>query len=77
VVSLKLAEFENPITGKRGSLFDLAELWRLVLGVFVLLFVIAMGQNVARAVSSRVKVIDTNIEPIINSPKIVQSDIVL
>ena len=74
---MKLAEFENPITGKRGNLFNLTELWQLILGVAVLLFVVAMGQNVARAVSSRVKFIDTNIEPIINSPKIVQSDIVL
>jgi predicted solute-binding protein len=65
---MKLTEFENPLTGKKSNLFDVGSLWSQILGVVMLFVVFAMGQNVARKISSKVPAIDTTIEPIISRP---------
>jgi len=61
----KLTEFENPFSGKKANITDIGTIWSMVLGVFVMFFVFAMGQKVAGTVSSKVPAVDTSIEPII------------
>jgi hypothetical protein len=56
---LKISQYENPLTGKKGNLFDIGGLWQMVLGVFVLFFIWAMGQNLSKAVSGKVPFLDT------------------
>jgi hypothetical protein len=65
----KLTQFENPFSGKKASIFDFGQIWSMILGVFVMFFVFAMGQRVAGTVSSRVPMVDTSIEPIIQRPQ--------
>lgn len=67
----KLTEFENPLTGKRQSLFDLGGMWSLILGVIVLLFITGTGQNIARTISNKVPGIDTQPETIFRQPVVV------
>lgn len=66
---MKLTEFENPFSGKKSKITDLGAIWSMILGVFVMFFVFAMGQNVAAKVSNRVPMVDTRIDPIINQPQ--------
>lgn len=66
---MKLTQFENPFSGKKSSILDIGQIWSMILGVFVMFFVFAMGQRVAGTVSSRIPAVDTSIEPIINQPK--------
>lgn len=65
---MKLLDYENPITGKKGKMSDVGGIANQIKGVLLLLFVLAMGQNVARFISGRVKQIDTSPEPIFSSP---------
>jgi hypothetical protein len=69
----KLTEFENPLTGKRASIFDIGTLFSMILGVVVLLFVASTGQNIAKAVSNRVPALDTQPESIFRSPVVIQT----
>lgn len=64
----KLTDFENPITGKKENLLDFGGMLSKVIGVVVMLFVVATGQNVAKALSGKASMIDTSIDPIINRP---------
>lgn len=64
---MKLDKYENPLTGKTDSIFDLGSLFSKVLGVVVMFFIIATGQNVASKISSKVPV-DTTIEPLTRQP---------
>lgn len=64
---MKLSQYENPITGKTENLFDLGGMFSKILGVVVMFFIIATGQNLAKTVSSKTK-LDTSIDPIINIP---------
>jgi hypothetical protein len=65
----KLTQFENPFSGKKASIFDFSQIWSMILGVFIMFFVFAMGQRVANTVSTRLPVVDTSIEPIIRQPQ--------
>lgn len=65
---MKLTEFENPFSGKKAKITDIGQLWSMILGVFVMFFVFAMGQKVASTVSGKVPMVDTSIEPVINRP---------
>lgn len=44
---MKLSTYENPISGTRGNLFNLGNLWAQILGVFVLVMVFIFGQKLA------------------------------
>jgi len=44
---MKLSSYENPISGTRGNLFNLGNLWAQILGVFVLVMVFMFGQKLA------------------------------
>lgn len=61
---MKLTEFENPLSGEKGNIFDLSKLWSLILGVFVFMFVVATGQRVASIVSGKLPFVDTTIDPL-------------
>lgn len=63
----KLSQYENPLTGKTENLFDVGSLFGKILGVVVMLFVIATGQNVAKTISGKTK-LDTQLDPFINTP---------
>lgn len=67
---MKLTQFTNPLSGNKGKITDIGGLWENILGVFVLLFVFAMGQNLANQVTKRVPAIDTRLEPIVNQPTV-------
>lgn len=62
---MKLTDFENPISGKKGNLLDLSTLWANIMGVFVLFLVFATGQNIANRVSGRFRYIDAQPDPIV------------
>lgn len=64
----KLTQFENPFSGKKASIFDIGQIWSMILGVFIMFFVFAMGQRVAGTVSQKVPLVDTTIEPIVTQP---------
>lgn len=67
---MKLSEVlkaENPLTGKSTSLLDIQGIFSMILGVVLLFFVVATGQNVANAVSGKFSRIDTSIQPITTS----------
>jgi hypothetical protein len=44
---MKLSSYENPVSGTRGNLFNIGNLWAQVLGVFVLIAVFMFGQKMA------------------------------
>jgi len=44
---MKLSTYENPISGTRGDLFNLGNIWAQILGVFVLVLVWLGGQWIA------------------------------
>jgi len=44
---MKLSTYENPISGTRGDLFNIGNLWAQILGVFVLVMVFLFGQKIA------------------------------
>jgi hypothetical protein len=44
---MKLSSYENPISGTRGNLFNIGNLWAQILGVFVLVMVFIFGQKLA------------------------------
>jgi hypothetical protein len=80
---VKLAKFkeilkaENPLTGKTTSLLDIGGIFSMILGVVLFMFVVATGQNVARAVSGKLGgKIDTQIEPITSRPATLASEVI-
>jgi len=44
---MKLSSYENPISGNRGNLFNIGDIWGQILGVFVLVMVWIGGQWLA------------------------------
>lgn len=64
---MKLTNYENPITGKTENLFDLGGMFSKIVGVVVMFFVVATGQNLAKTISSKTK-LDTSINPLIDYP---------
>lgn len=64
---MKLSNYENPLTGKKENLFDIGSMFSKVLGVVVMFFVVATGQNLARTIGSKTK-LDTSVEPLITRP---------
>ena len=50
---MKLTEFQNPLSGTKGSVTDVGGLWSLVLGVGVILLVFNIGQKFASAVAGK------------------------
>jgi len=36
---MKLSTYENPISGNKGNLFNIGDIWSQILGVLVLVFV--------------------------------------
>jgi hypothetical protein len=50
---MKLTEFENPVSGSKGSVFDVGKLWSMILGVGVIFVVINIGQKLAGLVAGR------------------------
>jgi hypothetical protein len=44
---MKLSSYENPISGTRGNLFNIGNLWSQILGVVVLVMVFVFGQKLA------------------------------
>lgn len=61
-------KFENPFTGQKSDLFDLTGMFSKVLGVVIMFFVIATGQNLAKKIeglsNSR---LDTTIDPLVKT----------
>lgn len=47
----KLTDFENPLSGKKGSIFSFSDWWSLVLGMMVILIVAWGGQKLASTVT--------------------------
>ena len=64
---MKLTKYENPITGKQEDLFDIGGLFGKVVGVVIMFFVVATGQNLAKTISGKTN-LDTSVEPLINYP---------
>lgn len=64
----KLFEYENILSGKKESITDVWGLFSKILGVVVIFFVIATGQNVAGRISSKIPALDTTIDPITKQP---------
>jgi hypothetical protein len=56
-----VGDFQTP-TGAKGNLFNLKDMWGLILGGFVLLFTFATAQNLARKASDRFPMLDTSVE---------------
>jgi hypothetical protein len=74
--NMKLAEVlkaENPLTGKSTSLLDIQGIFSMILGVVLLLFVVATGQNVANAVSGKFSRVDTSVQPLTSSGAIMSN----
>lgn len=67
----KLTQYENPVTGKTENLLDLGGLFGKVVGVVVMFFVVATGQNLARTISGKTK-LDTSIDPFFTQPVVSQ-----
>jgi hypothetical protein len=77
--SLKLKDVlkaKNPVSGDTFSLFDVGTIFSMILGVMVLIFVTAAGQNAASAVSKRLP-LDNTIDPFVknNAPQIVNNKV--
>lgn len=64
---MKLTDYENPLTGKKENIFDFESIFSKILGVVIMFFVVATGQNLAKTVASKTK-LDTTIDPIIAQP---------
>lgn len=64
---MKLTQYENPITGKKEDLLDIGGLFGKIVGVVIMFFVVATGQNLAKTISGKTN-LDTSIEPLINHP---------
>ena len=64
---MKLTQYENPFSGKKENIFDLGGMFSKILGIVVMFFVIATGQNIAKTVSNKTK-LDTTIEPLVTRP---------
>ncbi len=58
---MKLTEYENILTGKKENLLDIGGLFGKVVGVVIMLFVVATGQNLAKKISSTTK-LDTQLD---------------
>jgi hypothetical protein len=67
-LNMKVFQFKNPLTGQTGNVLSIADWGQGILGVAVLFFMLAIGQNFAKAVSSKVPFADSTIEPIISAP---------
>jgi hypothetical protein len=66
----KLTEFQNPISGKTGNLFDLGNLWQMILGVVVFMGVFAVGEKIAGSVNGKIPGVSTQPGPIFASPQV-------
>lgn len=66
---MKLTNYENPVTGKQEDLFDISGLFGKVVGVVVMFFVVATGQNLAKTISGKTK-LDTSVEPLFSVPTV-------
>lgn len=64
---MKLTQYENPLTGKKEDLFDLGGLFGKVVGVVIMLFVVATGQNLAKTISGKTK-LDTSLDQFVDRP---------
>lgn len=51
---MKITEFENPMSGKKGNVTRFSDWWGLILGVGVLLVVFNLGQRIANIFTRRV-----------------------
>jgi hypothetical protein len=56
---MKLSSYENPISGTRGNLFNLGNLWAQILGVFVLVMVFMFGQKLADFIFGKAGIAET------------------
>ncbi len=66
---MKLANFTNPLNGSKGNLLNVGDWTSNIMGVIFLLVIFATGQNLAKAISSKVPVIDSSVEPLITRPQ--------
>lgn len=66
---MKLTQYENLFSGKKESLFDLGGMFSKVLGVVVMFFILATGQNIAKTVGNKTK-LDTQLDPFITKPSV-------
>jgi hypothetical protein len=67
-VKANITEFQTP-TGAKGNILNPRDWIGLILGGFMLLATFGIAQNVARTVTNRFPIVDTNIEkPWVNMP---------
>lgn len=59
---------ENPVTGKKFNVFNIGELWSMILGAGVLFLVVSMGQKVANTISGKVPYVSTTIQDPVQHP---------
>lgn len=65
---MKLTQYENLFSGKKENLFDIGSMFGKVLGVVVMFFVLATGQNIAKTVGNKTK-LDTSLDPFVTRPQ--------
>lgn len=66
---MKLTQFENPLSGQKGSIFDIGKLWSMILGVGIILITINIGQRFASGVAGR---LPGGVQPGFSGPLVAQ-----
>lgn len=67
----KLTDFQNPLSGKTQSIFDIGGIWSLALGAGVLLFITSVGQKLLGGIHNRVPSIPGQPGPLFSTPVVV------
>lgn len=70
-----IAQAENPVTGKKFNIFNITEIWSMILGAGVLFIVVSLGQRAANAVSGKVPFVSTTFNDPVQHPAPAQPSI--
>lgn len=77
---MKVSDFTkgtNPVNGKELNILQPMTIVNGIIGVVLFLFVFAMGENLARAISGKFPKIDTSPEPVFSNPVTGTRDVIL
>lgn len=49
----KITDYKNPVTGQKGNIFNVKDIWSQVLGVVVIFFVYSLGRQTSNFIEGK------------------------
>lgn len=66
-------DYVNPMSGKKGNILDMSDMWGSILGVVFLFLVVTMGQTLANKISGYIPNVNTAGTNLVSTPSPVQT----